>query len=527
MADALARFLVARCDSHHAGWRAVRQVVVDSPADAPWEKCARRAVPVVAGDLIALAGDRGRTQLAQAQHIAAQRRAEQIASHVDQKAGYGSVMTPASQGGDEPMVWFLHGIPPESSYGFQIEQPGIYFGRISNDYVIAPNSSGEIDYPKGSSNVMTSYSGKGGVTVDSLLKRFVFSFYFSNKNIFFTSKLVPKSRVIFRSKLAERISTLAPYLVLDSEPYLIVTKKKLYWMQDAYTVSSNYPISMPIGTQAGEVSYMRNSVKIVMDAYDGDTDFYVFDPQDPIIRAYTRIYPGFFKDASKLPEDLKPHVRYPKDIFGIQMAIYAKYHQTDPEVYYQQEDIWEFANTYRENQSIQIKPYYLTLDLIKSGKFDFLLLLPMSPTGRDNLRSLTLVGCDPPYYGKIIVYNFPKGELIYGPSQIYALVNQDTTISQQFTLWDQVGSQVDRGKMIILPVGKMILYIQPVYLKSSTQLKIPELKRLIMSEGQHVIMEKSLEEAYTKLQEQIKAETEQTDKRFAPMMQPPPKSGEQ
>jgi len=446
-----------------------------------------------------------------------------INEHLSYTHGYGAVMTPASQGGDEPMVWFLRGIPPESSYGFKIEQPGIYFGLIANDYVIAPNSSGEIDYPKGSTNVMTSYSGKGGVPVDSLLKRFVFWVYFKNRNIFFTSKFVPQSRIMFRNKLTERISTLTPYLVLDREPYLVVSKKKLYWMQDAYTVSDKYPISMPIGSQAGEVSYMRNSVKIVMDAYDGNTDFYIFDPQDPIIRAYSRIYPGLFKDASRLPEDLKPHVRYPKDIFDVQMAIYAKYHQTDPEVYYQQEDIWEFAKTYKENQSIQIKPYYLTLDLIESGKFDFLLLLPMSPTGRDNLRSLTLVGCDPPYYGKIIVYNFPKGELIYGPSQIYALVNQDTTISQQFTLWDQVGSQVDRGKMIILPVGKVILYIQPIYLKSSTRLKIPELKRLIVSEGQHVIMEKSLEEAYAKLQEQIKTESEQTDKRFAPMMQPPPK----
>jgi len=445
-----------------------------------------------------------------------------INEHLSYTHGFGAVMTPAGQAGDEPMVWFLRGIPPESAYGFKIEQPDIYFGQISNDYVIAPNGSGEIDYPKGSSNVLTSYGGKGGVPLHSLLKRFVFSVYFKDRNIFFTSKLVPESRIIFRHKLTERIHTLAPYLILDRDPYLVVTQQKLFWIQDAYTVSDKYPMSMPLATQTGEVSYIRNSVKITMDAYDGNVDFYLFDPQDPIIGAYSRIYPGIFKDASQMPDELKHHVRYPKEIFETQMAIYAKYHQSDPEVFYQQEDIWEFAKTYKGKESSAISPYYLTLDLIDPGRFDFLLLLPMSPSGRDNLRSLALAGCDSPYYGKIIVYNFPKGELVFGPSQIYALINQDTTISQQFTLWDQAGSEVDRGKMIILPVRKVILYIQPVYLKSATRLKIPELKRLIVSQGQIVIMETSLEEAYAQLQKRIKAEAERIDKRFAPLMQQPP-----
>ena len=445
-----------------------------------------------------------------------------INEHLSYSHGFGAVMTPASQAGDEPMVWFLRGIPPESSYGFKIEQPGIYFGQIANDYVIAPNDSGEIDYPKGSSNVVTSYSGKGGVALHSLLKRFVFSVYFKDRNILFTSKLLPESKIIFRNKLTERIRTLAPYLILDRDPYLVVTQKKLFWIQDAYTASDKYPISMPLPKNTGEVSYIRNSVKITMDAYDGNVDFYLFDPQDPIIAAYSRIYPGLFKDASQMPDELKQHVRYPRDIFETQMAIYAKYHQTDPEVFYQQEDIWEFARMYKGKEYSEISPYYLTLDLIDPGRFDFLLLLPMSPTGRDNLRSLTLVGCDPPYYGKIIVYSFPKGELVFGPSQIYALINQDTTISQQFSLWDQAGSEVDRGKMIILPVRKVILYIQPVYLKSATRLKIPELKRLIVSQGQIVIMETSLEEAYAQLQKRIKVEAERIDKRFAPLMQQQP-----
>ena len=445
-----------------------------------------------------------------------------INEHLSYTHGFGAVMTPAGQAGDEPMVWFLRGIPPESSFGFKIDQPDIYFGQIANDYVIAPNGSGEIDYPKGSSNVLTSYGGKGGVPLSSLLKRFVFSVYFKDRNIFFTSKLVPESRIIFRHKLTERIHTLAPYLILDRDPYLVVTQQKLFWIQDAYTVSDKYPMSMPLATPTGEVTYIRNSVKITMDAYNGNIDFYLFDPQDPIAGAYSTIYPGLFKDASQMPDELKHHVRYPKEIFETQMAIYAKYHQSDPEVFYQQEDTWEFAKTYKGKESSEISPYYLTLDLIEPGRFDFLLLLPMSPSGRDNLRSLTLVGCDQPHYGKIIVYNFPKGELVFGPSQIYALINQDTTISQQFTLWDQAGSEVDRGKMIILPVRNVMLYIQPVYLKSATRLKIPELKRLIVSQGQIVIMETSLEEAYAELQKRIKADAERVDKRFAPLMQPPP-----
>lgn len=445
-----------------------------------------------------------------------------VNEHLTYTHGYGAVMTPAGQGGDEPMVWFLSGIPPESEYGFKIEQPGIYFGQISNSYVIAPNDAGEIDYPSGETNVMTSYKGKGGVPIHSLFKRLLFSAYFKDRNLFFTGKTNPQSRIIFRQNISERIRTITPYLMMDRDPYLVIASGKLYWIQDALTSSANYPLSTPYRTGTGEFNYIRNSVKIVVDAYDGTVDYYVFDPKDPIIRAYSRIYPGLFKDAGQMPESLKAHVRYPQDLFEIQMSIYTKYHQTDPEVYYQHEDVWEFAKTYKGREPIVIKPYYLTLDLVQPGKFDFLLLLPMSPSGRDNLRALTLVSCDQPNYGKIIVYNFPKGELVFGPSQIYALTNQDTKVSEQFTLWDQVGSEVARGKMIILPIGKVILYIQPVYLRSATRLKIPELKRLIVSQGQIVVMEASLEEAYTKLHEKIKAEVERTDKRFAPLL---PSSG--
>ena len=445
-----------------------------------------------------------------------------INRHLSFTHGYGAVMTPAEQSGDEPMVWFLRGIPPRSDYGFKIEQPGIYYGRNSNDkFVIAPNSSGELDYPKGSRNVMTAYSGKGGVPVDSILKRFVFSLYFKDKNIFFTTKMLPNSKIIFRNKLSDMIHILTPYLVLDKSPYLVVTKKRLYWIQDAYTISDEYPYSMYSTTKHGQIDYIRNSVKIVIDAYNGTVNYYIWDPHDPIIEAYNRIYPGLFKNASQMPEDIREHVRYPKDIFKIQMQIYSEYHMTDPEVFYQREDVWQFPKTFIGDKFTVIRPYYLTLNLIKPNRFDFLLLEPMSPIGRDNLRSLALVGCDPPYYGQIIIYNFPKGELVYGPSQIYALINQNPTISQQFALWDQAGSRVDRGKIIVLPVGKVILYIQPVYLKSSTSLKIPELMRLIVSQGQVVTMKRTLEGAYGDLVRKIKRQIKLQGTKFPPTPPPP------
>jgi len=449
-----------------------------------------------------------------------------VNEHLSYTHGFGVVMTPASQDGDEPMTWFLSGIPPESEYGFRIEQPRIYFGAGKYPYVIAPNDAGEIDYPKGDSNVMTNYDGKGGVPITSLFRKAVFAYYFNDKDILFTTKTNARSRILFRQNIVERIRTITPFLSLDNDPYLVVTPKKLYWMQDAYTTSNLYPNATPYTPEAGPINYIRNSIKIVVDAYDGTVGYYIFDEKDPVVRAYSRIYPGLFKSVDQMPQELAVQVRYPQDIFQIQMDIYANYHQTDPDVFYQQEDIWEPAKSYRAQETLSFRPYYLTLDLIQPGRFDFLLLDPMSPKGRDNLRALAIAGSDKPYYGKIIVYDFPKGELVYGPSQIYSLINQDTRIAEQFTLWDQVGSEVARGKMIILPIGKTILYIQPVYLKSATQLKIPELKRHIMSQGQIVVMDASLEGAYVALEERIRLDAQRRDRRFAPLLPGAPPTGE-
>jgi uncharacterized protein len=462
-----------------------------------------------------------------------------VNDHLVYTHGYGAVMTPAGQGGDEPMTWFLKGIPLESDFGFNVAQPAVYFGMLENyPYVIVPNDAGEFGYPRGDSNVTENYDGACGVFINSAFRKLMFAYYLKDSDILFTTKTNEKSRILFIRNIQARIRTITPYLSLDHDPYAVVTGSNLYWIQDAYTTSRYYPDSASCGSGAERINYIRNSVKIVVNAYNGKVDYYIFDPKDPIVNAYRRMYPGLFKDESRMPADIRSQVRYPQDLFDIQMSIHAKYHQTDPEVFYQQEDIWDVGVPALASEKQHATPsYYLTLDMIEPNRFDFVLVSPMTPKGRANLRAMALAGSDRSSYGKLIVYSFPKGELVYGPAQVHSLINQDAAISQQLTLWDQAGSQVARGNMIIFPIGKMLIYIQPVYLKSSTSLKIPELKRLIMTQGQVVVMEKSLEEAFAKMIERVKAETGRIDRRFAPLssepqpaapqpVQPPPVSSQ-
>jgi len=446
-----------------------------------------------------------------------------VNDHLVYTHGYGAVMTPAGQGGDEPMTWFLKGIPLESDFGFKVEKPAVYFGLLENyPYVIVPNDAGELGYPQGDSNVTENFDGSGGVFINSVFRKMMFAYYLKDSDIFFTTKTNEKSRILFRRNIKERIRVLTPYLSLDRDPYVVITESNLYWIQDAYTTSQYYPNAAYSGSGAERMNYIRNSVKIVVNAYNGKVDYYLFDTKDPVANAYRRMYPGLFKDESQMPSDVRSQVRYPQDIFDIQMAVYAKYHQTDPEVFYQQEDNWDVGvpKLISEKQRATLS-YYLTLEMIEPNRFDFVLVSPVMPKGRSNLRAMALAGSDRSSYGKLIVYSFPKGEQVYGPEQINALINQDAMISQQLTLWDQAGSKVVRGNMIIFPIGKMLIYIQPVYLVSSSNLKIPELKRLIMTQGQVVVMEKSLEEAFAKMIERVKAETGRIDRRFAPLSSEP------
>ncbi len=425
--------------------------------------------------------------------------------------GYGAVMTPAAQGGDEPMVWFLEDLPPRSDYGLELLQPAIYYGLGSYEPAIAPNDSREVGYPTAEGHTLTDYQGKGGIPVNSLFRKLIFAMYFKEKDIFFTTKTNPQSRLLFRRHIVERIKYLTPALKLDRDPYIVVTPQGLFWLQDAYTTSPYYPCAQP--SEEG-FNYIRNAVKIVVDAYNGSVDYYVADPADPIIRAWQRIYPGLFKDLQQMPQVLQDHLRYPKDLFDIQMNIYVRYHQTDPEIFYKQEDLWEWPEIQQGEARVRMDSYYLTLNFFDYRKAEFILLTPMVPKGRANLRALVGVGCDPPNYGKIMVYSFPKGALVYGPSQVNAIIDQDTVISQQFSLWNQLGSQVERGRLLVVPIEGGVYYIQSVFLKAAGQLQIPQLKRLIISRGELVVMEASLEEGFAKLSQKIQVDTERLKRRL-------------
>lgn len=422
--------------------------------------------------------------------------------------GNGVVMIPAAQQGEAPMTWFMRDIPPRSDFGLKIEQPAIYFGLEEYPPAIAPNSSGEIGAPLNGGNVIVNYSGTAGVPIDSLFRKLIFALYFNERDIFFTTQTKSGSRMQFRRNVLERIKTLAPFFLLDKDPYIVATGKGLYWIQDAYTYSNRYPYSQPFNE---EISYIRNSVKIVVDAYNGTVDFYLADPRDPIIRAYNRIYPGLIKGIERMPADLKAHVRYPKDLFDMQMNIYTKYHQTDPEVFYKQEDIWEFPAITDNGRTNRMDPTYSTLNLLNSEKEEFILFAAMTPKARTNLRSLVVVGCDAPNYGKIVVFSFPRGSLVFGPQQVDSFIHQDTHIAQSFTLWNQMGAQVSRGKMIIQPIEESIIYVQPVYLQATENARIPQLKRIILSKGETTVMEPSLQMGLEALNTRMESAAERTE----------------
>jgi len=455
--------------------------------------------------------------------------------------GYGAVMTPAAQGGEEPLTWFIQGIPPESQYGFNVAQPGIYFGMLNYEYVIVPNESRELDYPTAEGNQLSDYQGTTGIPVHSLFRRLLFSLYFNERDILFTGKTIPNSKILLRRNIVDRIKTLTPFFKTDQDPYIVVTDKGLYWIQDAYTTSSYYPYSKPhvipealppaeapekkdvppearpepeIKVKGRPYNYIRNSVKIVVDAYNGTVDYYLADPRDPIIQGFSRMYPGLLKPLSQMPAEIKKHIRYPKDIFDIQVEVYAKYHQTDPGVFFRQEDLWNFPEIVHDSQFILMKPYYLTLNLIDREKFEFILVSPMTPQARTNLRALLVAGCDGENYGKIYAYDFPKGELVYGPSQVDAFIDQNTRIAEQFTLWNQLGSEVERGKMILIPAPGGVLYIQPIYLKARAGVAIPQLQRLIVNKGEVTVMEPSLEEGMASLTRRMQELSERARQRL-------------
>jgi len=410
--------------------------------------------------------------------------------------GFGLVMSFVSKtmGGGFPQ-YVLENIPPESAYGLAVNQPAIYYGEATPGYRIVATGVKEFDYPKGNQNVYTSYDGTGGIPLDSLWKRLLFTWTQADVNILFTSYLRPESKIQIWRRVQERVQQVAPFLRLDQDPYAVVSEGKLYWIQDAYTVSDHFPYSTPHGAAFEQgLNYIRNSVKALVDMYDGTVRFYIMDPSDPVLAVYRRAFPGVFKDLNQLSPDLKSHLRYPEDLFSIQADQYTTFHMTVPQVYYNREDLWVLPNETYAGKVAPMKPYYILMKLPGSDQLEYLLMTPFTPQKRNNMISWMAARCDFPEYGKMLFYQLPKEKLIYGPMQIEAMIDQNTTIAQQLTLWDQKGSRVIRGNLIAVPIENSFLYVVPLYLTAEGT-DFPQLKRVIVISGDKVAMEPTLDEA--------------------------------
>ncbi|MGH9342931.1 MAG: UPF0182 family protein, partial [Terriglobia bacterium] len=395
-------------------------------------------------------------------------------------------------------VLFIKDIPPVSSIPLKVTRPEIYYGELPNNYCIVKSHAKEFDYPSGEDNVYTVYQGSGGIPISSIWRRILFSLRFSDVNILLSGYIQPTSRIMIYRRILDRVERLAPFLSFDSHPYLVVANDgSLDWILDAYTTSSQYPYSEPT---EGVGNYVRNSVKITLNAYDGQVKFYISDPTDPLIQSFARIFPGVFHPLSEMPPDLRAHIRYPQDLFAIQAAKYAVYHMTDPRVFYSKEDLWRVATRVVNGESTPLAPYYTIMKLPEVGKTEeFILMAPFTPARKNNMIAWIAARCDGPDYGKVLVFTFPKEKLIYGPEQIQSRINQNPTISQQLTLWDQGGSKVVRGTLLVIPVQNAVLYVEPLYLAAQAGASLPELKRVIVAYSDHVVMEPSLGEALSSI----------------------------
>jgi len=421
-----------------------------------------------------------------------------VNQHLIYTHGYGIVMNPVNEINANGMPnLVVKDIPPDRSVPLKLTQMGIYYGQSTDQFVLVNTKAKEFDYPKGEKNVYTHYKGNGGVPIPSLFKRFAFAWKFSDINILFTNYLTDKSRLMFYRNITERAATLAPFLAYDRQPYTVIGKDgKVYWIQDAYMTSNMYPYSEPISRNPIKrgVNYIKNSVKVVIDAYNGDVSFYVVDPNDALLQTYEKIYPKLFKPFQAMPKFLQAHIRYPTDLFNIQVKIYNAYHMSDPKVFYNQEDYWQIPNVVYHGGQQKMVPYYIIMRLPKMKNEEYILMLPLNPSTKDNMVAWMCARCDAPHYGDLIVYTLPKDKLIYGPMQIEARINQKPEISAELTLWGQEGSRVIKGNQLVIPIKNSFLYVEPVYLQSE-QGQIPELKRVIVVFKDKIAMKRTLDEA--------------------------------
>jgi uncharacterized membrane protein (UPF0182 family) len=417
-----------------------------------------------------------------------------VNEHLTYTHGMGLAMGPSNQVTAEGLpVLFVKDLPPSSSVpNIQIKRPQIYFGELSNDYVLAPTKQKEFDYPSGEGEaaVYSTYDGGAGVSVGSFWRRLLFAFRFGAINIMLSTDLTPDTRILFHRDVIERAQLALPFLMFDQDPFMVVTNDgRLVWMIDAYTTSTRYPYSQPL---ANGVNYMRNSVKVVIDAYTGDTHAYLALPDDPMIKTLGRIYPGLLRPMSDMPEDIRSHVRYPGALFAAQSALYATFHMTNPETFYHREDQWQVPTGSRNSTSAEAFQRHIVMRLPGEKEPEFILMRPFTPRQKDNLAAWMVVRNDGEHYGKLVVYSFPRQSLVFGPAQIVNRINQDTEVAQQISLWDQRGSEVIRGELLVIPIEESLIYVQPLYLRAQGG-RIPELKRVVVAHESRVAMAETLE----------------------------------
>ena len=418
-------------------------------------------------------------------------------SHLKYTHGYGVALSRVDKvtASGQPDV-LIGNIPPVSSVDeIQIDRPEIYFGELSNDYIIVGTNEKEFDYPDGDSNKYTMYEGDAGIKMN-FLNRILFSIREGSLKMFTSSNIDSNSKIIINRNVMQRVRTIMPYLSYEDDPYMVTVDGKLYWMVDAYTLSSYYPYSEPYGE--GSVNYIRNSVKVVVDAYNGDVDFYIVDDKDPIAATFAKIYPTLFKNFEQMPEGLKAHIRYPNNLFQIQASVYGKYHMEDVNVFYQKEDVWDIASEIYGMEKQQMKPNYYIAKLPGEDKAEFFNSLPFTPKSKQNMTALMVARNDGDNYGQLVLYQFPKSRTIYGPEQIEAQIDQNTEISKEFSLWNSSGTKYRRGNMFIIPINTSVLYLEPVYLEAQNS-SIPEVKRIIMAYDDEIAYEETLAECLVSL----------------------------
>ena len=409
--------------------------------------------------------------------------------------GYGLTLGPVNEVTPEGLpVLFIRDLPPVSTVDLKVTQPAIYYGELPNEHVFVKTGTEEFDYPRGDDNVFTTYAGDGGVALSNVFRRLMFAIRFRSTDTFFSPNLTRESRVMLNRRIGERVRRIAPFIAYDPDPYLAISDGRLIWVQDAYTTSNRYPYA----SATGGVNYIRNSVKVTIDAYHGTTVFHRLDTADPIAATIARIFPGLLQPMEVMPEDLRTRLRYPQLIFTLQASMFATFHMLNPAVFYNREDQWEIPLFDNGGQSRAMEPYYTIMKLPGESGPEYIQMLPFTPRQKDNLAAWMVARSDGDHYGKLMVFQFPKQTVIFGPRQVAARISQDQVIAPQITLWNQQGSEVIQGTLLVIPIEESLIYIRPLYLRAAGG-RIPELKRVIVAYQNQIVMEETLERALERL----------------------------